>query len=138
VKRFALLLSCAFALSGCAGISASLDKSGEQVVAEGMAPMGDNLVSTRQSALASAQESAQSEFARLGQPRASFDGALDRVPQHHRRAVAADLDHVLGRVRARGFEEGDHHVVDGAAAGAGGKSAQSPARVIAGFGRSGF
>ena len=50
---------------------------------------------------AAVQKRAQSELAGFGQPRAGVDGPLHRVPQHHGRAMAGNLDHVLRGVGAR-------------------------------------
>ncbi len=82
---------------------------------------------------AAVEESAQGELAGLGQARAGLERALHGVAQHDRRAVAGDLDHVFGGVRARRGEERDHHLVDRwpsrrAVARAGHARAASPAR----------
>src|SRR5262249_4078006 len=62
---------------------------------------------------AAVEKGAEGEFAGIGQTRARSEGALDRMAQHDRRAVAGDLNQVLGGVGAGTFEERDDHLVDG-------------------------
>ena len=64
---------------------------------------------------AAVQEGAQGELAGLGEAGAGLNGPLDGVAQHDGRAVAGDLNDVLGGVGARGREEGDYHLVNDAA-----------------------
>src|SRR5579862_2664576 len=68
---------------------------------------------------AAVQVRPEGEFARLGQPCSGLAGALQRIPQHGRRAMARNLDNVLGGVGSRGGEEGRDHMVDGVAFGIG-------------------
>jgi hypothetical protein len=57
------------------------------------------------------------ELARLGQPRAGRDRHLNHVAQHHGRAMARNLDHIVSRVGVWLGEEGDDNLVDAFAAG---------------------
>src|SRR5262249_7083471 len=61
---------------------------------------------------AAVEERAHRDPARSRQPRSGLDRALQAVPQYDRRAVAGDLNHILGGVRAWAFEEAHYHPVD--------------------------
>ena len=66
---------------------------------------------------ASVEEGAHGELAGLGQARAAGERHLDNVTQNDRRAVAGDLDYVVGGVGVRLGEEGDDDFVDALACG---------------------
>ncbi len=61
---------------------------------------------------AAVEKGAHGEFARLGQPRAAREGHLHNMAQNDRRAVARNLDHVVGGVGMRLGEEGDDNLVE--------------------------
>ena len=58
------------------------------------------------------QEGAHGELAGLGQPGATGQSELDHPPQHYRRAVAGNLDYIVGGVGMRLGEVGDDHLVE--------------------------
>jgi hypothetical protein len=61
---------------------------------------------------ASVEESAHSEFARLGQACASGEGKVDDVAQNNGRSVGGDFDNVVGRVGVGFGKVGNDNFVD--------------------------
>ena len=60
------------------------------------------------------EKGALRELARLGQPRAQLQRALQQQLQHHRRAVRGNLHQIFGGIGVGRGKESDHRLVDAA------------------------